>query len=237
MDISNFFPVLYRGIISLATLFLVTKVVGKKQVSEFSLFDYVIGISIGNFAAEMTINIDSPEFDGIIAVVIFGGIAYIVSFLTLHSIKLRKFFMGEPTIIIQNGLLLRKNMKKARLDINNLLEEARIKGFFDLSEIQYGILEANGEMSFMPYAEYQPMTPKDNMLKVKKKELAGNVIVDGIINYEILSLYNKNEEWLKNYLKNKNIKIKDVLLGTIDSMDNVKLFLANEDVIPLNILE
>ena len=105
MDINynELFNVVIRGLLSLITLFLVTKLIGKKQVSQLSLFDYVIGISIGNFAAEMTINLESEELYGIIAVLLFGGIAYLVSVGTMKSIKLRRFFMGSPTILIEHG--------------------------------------------------------------------------------------------------------------------------------------
>ncbi len=238
MQLANFFPVLYRALISLATLFIVTKIVGKKQVSEFSLFDYVIGISIGNFAAEMTINLDSPELDGILAVLIFGVVAYFVSYLTLHSIFLRRFFMGTPTMIIQDGKLLRKNMKKSRLDMNNLLEEARIKGYFDISKIQYGVLEANGEMSFLPYAEYQPLTPKVMNQKVIKECLIGNVIIDGKLMSDNLKLLGKDEKWLLKQLKDKGIKKqKEVLLATLDETGKLVIFRGNDDIVPLNVLE
>ena len=112
-----------RAMISLVTLFLITKMLGKKQVSQLSLFDYVIGISIGNFAAEMTINLESDYLHGILAVVIFGIVAYFVSILTMKSIHLRRYFMGTPTLLIQDGKLLEKNMKKVRYDINDLLEQ------------------------------------------------------------------------------------------------------------------
>ena len=238
MEFTNFYAVLFRALISLATLFIVTKVIGKKQVSELSIFDYVIGISIGNFAAEMTINMDSPEVDGIIAVLIFGAIAYIVSFLTLHSIGLRRFFIGTPTMIIQDGKLLRNNMKKARLDMNDLLEEARIKGYFDLSQIQFGILEANGEMSFLPYAEYQPMTPKIMNQKVSKNCLTGNVVIDGVIMKNNLEKLGKSKEWLEKQLHDKGIKNKkEILLATLDQADKLIIYRDNEDVIPLDILE
>ena len=98
--------VTFRAILSLITLFIVTKMIGKKQVSELSLFDYVIGISIGNFAAEMTLNLDVKISHGVLAVIIFGVIAYVISILTMKSIKLRRFFIGVPTIIIEDGNLL-----------------------------------------------------------------------------------------------------------------------------------
>ncbi len=238
MDFSNFLAVLYRAIISLATLFIVTKLIGKKQVSELSLFDYVIGISIGNFAAEMTINLDSPEFDGILAVLIFGLVAYIVSWITLKSIVLRRFFMGTPTMIIQDGKLLRRNMKKMKLDMNDLLEEARIKGYFDISQLQYGVMEANGEMSFLPFPEYQPLTPKVMNQKVNKSFLIGNVIIDGKIMKNNLKKLGKDSEWLMKQLKEKGIQNKrDVLLATLDETGKLTLYRDNQDIIPLDILE
>ena len=87
-EISEFISVTIRAILSLITLFLITKMLGKKQVSQLSLFDQVIGISIGNFAAEMTINLESNELNGIWAVVLFGFFAYLVSYLTMKSIIL-----------------------------------------------------------------------------------------------------------------------------------------------------
>ena len=108
INIRELFDVSHRALLSLITLFLVTKMLGKKQVSQLSLFDYVIGISIGNFAAEMTINLETNEFNGILAVVLFGVFAYTISFLTTKSIHLRRFFQGTPTIIIQKGKILER---------------------------------------------------------------------------------------------------------------------------------
>ena len=110
-----------RAIFSLVILFLVTRMIGKKQVSELSLFDYVISISIGNFAAEMTMNLDSQVLSGAISVVIFGLIAMIVSIITMKSIILRRFFIGTPTILIQDGKFIYKNLKRVKIDINDFL--------------------------------------------------------------------------------------------------------------------
>ena len=91
LDFAELGNVTLRAVSSLVTLFLVTKMLGKKQVSQLSLFDYVIGISIGNFAAEMTINLESNEINGILAVIIFGFFAYLVSYLTMKSMSMRRF--------------------------------------------------------------------------------------------------------------------------------------------------
>lgn len=237
MSTTNFFPVLYRSLISLLTLFFVAKIIGKKQISEMSLFDYVIGISIGNFAAEMTINLDSPEFDGIVAVVIFGGIAYLVSYLCLKSITLRRFVMGTPTVIIQEGKIIKKNMKKVRLDMNDLLEEARIKGYFDLSELQYGIMEANGEMSFLPYAKYQPLTREDMNKSVHKNFLNASIIIDGKIIKSNLKKMGKSVEWLNKQLIKNKYDIKEIMLCTIDNKDNLSYYFNDKELQPFDALE
>lgn len=107
--------VILRSLVSLVTLFLVTKMIGKKQVSQFSLFDYVIGISIGNFAAELALNLESEYLHGIVAVVIFGIVAYLVNLITMKNLKIRQFFIGKPTLLIKKGKILYKNLQKTDL--------------------------------------------------------------------------------------------------------------------------
>lgn len=238
MEFNNFFPVLFRSLVSLITLFIVAKIIGKKQISELSLFDYVIGISIGNFAAEMTINLDSPEFDGILAVFIFGFIAYLISYLSMKSIFIRRYFMGTPTIIIQDGKIIKKNMKKAKIDVNDLLEEARIKGYFDLSELQYGIMEANGEMSFLPHSQYKPVVFEDLDKKKSPGSLLVNIIIDGKTMKKNLKTAGKDEEWLEQQLKVKGYNDKKkIILCTLDNQEKLTFYLDDENISPFNVLE
>lgn len=226
-----------RSLISLIVLFLVTKIIGKKQVSELSLFDYVIGISIGNFAAEMTINMDAPYIHGIIALMVFGVSAYAVSFLTMKSITLRRWIIGTPTLIIQNGKIIEKNLKKVLIDINDLLEQCRTAGYFDLNEIEYAIMEANGKLSILPVSEYKPVTPKDMQLKVPASSLCANVIIDGNIMKNNLENMNKTEAWLLKELKVKGYQKKDILLAILDNQEKLTIYKKNENVKPHNILE
>lgn len=222
---------------SLITLFLVTKLIGKKQVSQLSLFDYVIGISIGNFAAEMTINLESEELYGIIAVLLFGGIAYLVSVGTMKSIKLRRFFMGSPTILIEHGKILQNNFYKVKYDINDMLEQCRVNGYFDISEIDYAIVEANGELSILAKSEYLPVNRTDMKLKVSKNGLCANVIIDGKVMYNNLKKINKDEKWLNKELKLKGKDISDIILATVDINDKVVFYERNKGVVSLDVLE
>ena len=227
-----------RAISSLITLFLVTKMLGKKQVSQLSLFDYVIGISIGNFAAEMTINLESNEINGIWAVVLFGLFAYLVSYLTMKSIVMRRFFMGTPTVIIQNGKILEKNLKKVKFDINDMLEEIRSNGYFDLSQVEYALMEANGKLSILPKSEYRPLTPSDMNKKVTKEGLCANIIIDGKIMHSNLKNMNKDKKWLQNQLKVKGYSdLSKILLATLDINDKIVVYERNENLKINNVLE
>lgn len=239
MDINynELFNVVIRGLLSLITLFLVTKLIGKKQVSQLSLFDYVIGISIGNFAAEMTINLESEELYGIIAVLLFGGIAYLVSVGTMKSIKLRRFFMGSPTILIEHGKILQDNFYKVKYDINDMLEQCRVNGYFDISEIDYAIVEANGELSILAKSEYLPVNRNDMKLKVSKNGLCANVIINGKVMYNNLKKINKDEKWLNKELKLKGKDISDIILATVDINDKVVFYERNKGVVSLDVLE
>ncbi len=234
---SEIMQTIFRALISLITLFLITKLIGKKQVSQLSLFDYVIGISIGNFAAEMIINLESEEIYGILAVVIFGVIAYLVSILTMKSIVLRRFFSGEPTILIQNGKIIKSSLKKVRFDINDLLEVLRCKGFFDISQVEYALMEANGEVSVLPKVEYRPVIVKDLNLKLPNEDLVANIVIDKKIMPQALENMNKSKAWLMHELEVKGISLEDILLATLDSNEKLIIYKQEFDEKVKNILE
>lgn len=227
-----------RSLFSLIALFLITKLIGRKQVSELSLFDYVIGISIGNFAAEMTINLDAPYMHGIIAVIVFGLSAYLVSLFSMKSICLRRWIIGTPILMIQNGKILEKNMKKVMIDVNDLLEQCRAAGYFDLSEIEYAVMEANGKLSILPKSEYKPLTPNDMKVKVNKACLCANIIIDGNIMKKNLKNMNKTEDWLKQELKVKGYQDTDnILLATLDNQEKLTVYEKNQDIKVHDVLE
>ena len=226
-ELVEILDVILRCLVCLITLFFVTKMIGKKQVSQFSLFDYVIGISIGNFAAEMALNLDSEYLHGTVAVIVFGIVAYLVSILTLKNLKLRKFFIGAPTIIIEDGKILYKNLKRTKFDINDLLEECRINGYFDISEIDYALMEANGKISFLPKTDYQQPTNKDLNIKKQKTGLCANLIIDGQIIHESLRIMHKDEAWLKHEIKIKGYALEDIILATLDLEETFKVYGKN----------
>lgn len=223
MDLnSETLNVCIRSFFSLMFLFLATKLIGKKQASELNLFDYVLSISIGNFAAEISLNTDSNFLNGVAAVLVFALTYVIISILSMKSIKLRKYITGTPTIIIKDGNFVYESFKKLRLDINDFLQTCRLNGYFDISVLKYAIMESNGSISFLPYESYTPVIYKDTNYVSDKQNLKVNIIIDGKVIHNNLASLNKNEEWLESKIKGK--KIKDILLATLDYDDNLTIY-------------
>ena len=237
-DMVEIGEVIIRSLFSLLTLFFLTKLLGKKQVSQLSLFDYVIGISIGNFAAEISINTDVPYINGIVAVIVFGLFAYLISVGTMKSIILRRFFIGTPTVLIQNGNLMYKNMKKVKFDVNDLLEECRNNNYFDVSQIEYALLEANGKLSILPKSDNTPLTRKDMNVKSEKAALVANIIIDGKFMNNNIKNMNKDISWIKSNLKVMGYKnISNILLATLDTNEKINVYLKDDNIKPLTVIE
>ena len=235
MDIFN---VIIRSLGALAVLFFITKLIGRKQVSELSLFDYVIGISIGNFAAEIVLNYEIPYVSGVIAVITFGVVAYIVSVITMKSMCLRRFFIGSPVVVIQDGKILEQSMRKLRIDVNDLLEQIRNNGYFDLDEVAYAIMEANGKINVLPKSENKTVTNKDMKIKTKNASICSNIIIDGKVMENNLKAIGKDEEWLLHELKIIGYRyIKDILLATVDENEKIKVYERNINTKKLAVLE
>lgn len=233
----EYIEIVIRSILSLTSLFFITKLLGKKQVSQLSLFDYVIGISIGNLAAEMSINIEINYLHGLLSMITFGLIAFFISYITMKSIYLRRFFIGVPTLLIQNGKILEKNLKNVKFDVNDLLEECRSAGYFDLNEIEYAVMEVNGTLSVLPKSENKPVTLKDMNLKSNKSSLCANIVIDGHVMKNNLKNMNKEESWLEKELKVKGVKLENILLATLDNQEKLTIYRRNEDIEVQNVLE
>lgn len=229
MDINEALSIIPRSLISLVTLFIATKILGKKQVSELSLFDYVIGISIGNFTAEMILVLDNQLINGVVAILTFGIMGYIISYISTKSIIFRRFMIGTPTIIMSNGKLLYQSFKNLNIDINDFLEQARIAGYFDITQINYAIMEANGDISFL--------LKEDSNSNNKQGILPANVIIDSNIMHENIKETDKSESWFIKELKKQGYtSYENILLATY-SNNNLTIYRKNENIKPKNVLE
>ena len=225
MDYQTMGSVFIRSIVTIVVLFLLAKVMGKKQISQLNLFDYIVGITIGSVAADISLELNKSFLDGVICMLVFGLTGALVSYVTLKSIKLRRFFTGTPSIIIENGKIIEEGLKKVKFDINDLMEELRGAGYFNIDEVAYAVMETNGKISFLPKDGDKPVTKKDMDLKIIPSSLVANIIIDGKIMMNNLKAMNKDEKWLSHELKVLGYKdLDEILLATLDSNDKIMVY-------------
>lgn len=210
---------------SVIVLFLLTKLMGYRQMSQLSMFDYINGITIGSIAAEMATSLEDDFLKPLIAMVIYGAVSILISIFTSKSIKFRRIISGKSLILYDNHRLYQNNLKKSKLDIDEFLIQCRNNGYFNLSDIQTAILESNGKISFLPVSSKRPATPNDLDLKPQEESIQINVILDGKILEENLKETGNDEVWLKKQLKaQKDIKLSDVFLATCDRNNKLQIF-------------
>ena len=226
----EFFYVLIKSIGSIIALFFFTKAMGRKQVSQLNLYDYVVGITIGSVAAEISINLESRFWHGLIVMSVYTIVSILIAHLTAKSIKIRRFVVGTPIILIEDGKIIEKMLEKSKIDLSDLLQEARNNGYFDISEIEFAIMEPNGKISFLPKSKYAALTPNDMKIKVPYKGLCSNLVIDGNIMSNNLKVINKDDKWLLTRLKKLGYNdVSDLLLVTCDSNEKLTVYRKGED--------
>ncbi len=224
--------VLLRSIISIVVLFILTKLMGAKQISQLTFFDYAIGISIGSIAADIAADIESSYLDAVISMGIYAGVAILISYVTTKSMKARRLLTGTPTILIDKGHILKQNLSRSKFDINDLLCECRVSGYFNIADLEYAIMEPNGRISFIPKAAKKPVTAEDLNLTPSQEKLVANIIIEN------LKAMGKNEDWLLHHLKQQNIKNKDdIILATLDEDNNLSVYLEGQKQKKLQIMD
>jgi len=229
--------VIIRGILSLIVLFLLTKLMGRKQVQQLTLFDYTIGISIGSIAAEMVLNSDVHWLNGVTAMTVYAAIALLISHLTCKFLPARRILSGTPVVLLQKGELMVENFKKIQLDLNEFLSECRSNGYFDLSQLDYALIESNGKLSFLPKSQFSPLTPLDMGQKPAPSRMTANVILDGKVMEVHLRLIGRDEAWLSEQLKKQGIKHPKEVFLAISQGDTLTVYRKFPSRPPKNLLE
>lgn len=214
---------------SLLVLFILTKLMGNKEMSQLSMFDYIIGITIGSIAAEMSTALESDFMQPLLAMIIYALASILISFVSYKSLKVNRFLSGPSLILLDNGEIYRKNLKKAKLDLSEFLVQCRTNGYFNLSDLQTAILEPNGKISFLPKADKRPATPSDFSISPPIDMVVVNVILDGQVLKENLYHTGNDELWLEKKLASQGIEnITDIYLATCDCNNNLSIFLKKD---------
>lgn len=208
---------------SIVVLFILTKIMGNRQMSQLSMFDYINGITIGSIAAEMATSLED-FYQPLIAMIVYGLFTALISVITNKSVCLRRFITGETMFLYDNGKLFEKNFKRARLDLSEFLTICRNSGYFNLANLQSAILESNGKISFIPLSTQRPLTPQDMNLSPQQERAVIDVVMDGKILKENLKHTGNNEQWLEKELHHQGVKLPDVFLATCDDSNNLSVY-------------
>lgn len=218
---NEFIHVLLRSAIAFFTLLIFTRMLGRQQVSQLSFFDYIVGITVGSIAADII------DFDRKLALQLLGlgawmGLALLLQVITLKSHKLSKIIDGNPVVVIRNGKILEQNMSKMRYKTKELFEQLRLKGAYNLADVEFAILETNGELSVLKKSQYQPVTPQDLNIPSKYDGISTALILEGQVIHKNLEKCKLNLPWLLDELNKQGIKdIKEVFAASLDTSGNL----------------
>ena len=206
---------------------ILSKLIGIKIISQMNFFDFIMAVSVGSMIAKIIIDKDHVVFSGIIALIIFTLLTIATSYLNLKSYAARRIINAKTLILVENGRIVDKNMRKLRLTINELMMKLREKDVFNLEDVQFAIMESNGQLSVLIKSNKKPITPDDMNLKVKSLSLINDIIIDGKIIDKNLEIVGVDKSWLQSELKRKIINnIEDIFYAGIDQ--NKKLIISQK---------
>lgn len=209
--------IIYKTSITFFTLFFLTRMLGKKQLSHLTFFNYVTGITIGSIAANIISNMDKPFLADILGMVWWYILTALLAFIGLKFGNLRNIIDGQPTIVIKKGQIVKKALQKSSLNMDDLSMMLREQEVFTITEVEYGILEPDGKLSVMKKPQNQQITKSDMNLPVSDLiYLPSEIIVDGKVVKKNLKELGLNETWLEDQLKQQNFNsVKEILYAEI----------------------
>ncbi len=226
--------IIIRSIVFLTVLFFMTKLLGQKQLTQLSVFEYIFGIVIGGIVAIHASTLKSTFMHGFIAMVILFFVAFVIEFISIKNKTFRDFFMGKSTVLIKDGKIMEDNMKKVRYSADDLLENMRGKDVFKIADVEFAVLEPNGIINVLPKTENQPLTPKDMGMNLPQQKEPQTVVMDGKMLLEPLADQSLNPNWLETELDKMNIAIENVFLGQVDSSGQLTVDLFDDQIeVPL----
>lgn len=215
--------------LSIVVLFVLTKLMGQRQIAQLSMYDYVTGITIGSIAAELAIAPPEAEVIAyIVSMIIYTGAEILFAFASDKSIFLRYFIEGRPLVLYDKGKLFVKNLSRAKLDVNEFLSIVREQGYFNITDIEYALLEPNGKVSILPLSSKRPLTPEDMSLNPEQTRPIHPVILNGKVLEKNLAMLGYDRRWLFLRLSEQNAPVPvDIVLATCDSKGNITVYPDN----------
>ena len=213
-----------RTVILYIVLIAVVRLMGKRQIGQMEPSEFVVTMLVANLASIPMQDGGIPLYSGFVPIVTVLGLELVLSALSMRSVKLRKILCGKPVILIENGNILQKNLRKTRVTLDELTGHLREKDVLDLKAVQYAILETNGNLSVFPYPKEKPASAKEAGIQVKKQYFPITLISDGKLMGENLKVAQKSEQWVQRVLQERNSSVEQTWLLTVDGSDKIVFY-------------
>jgi len=205
-----------RTLLGFAILLILTRLLGKKQLSQLTIFTYITGIVLGEITGMMVLDKSIPVLDGIIALVLWSALVFVIEIISLKSAKARVVMDGEPEIVIKKGRIVEKSLKKQRLNLDDLAMQLRLHQVFSVMDVEYAILEPNGALTVMKKSGKDPVTKEDMQIPQEPVGMPSEIITDGKVVEKNLPELGYTRQELDAELRRQGIiKIKDVLYAEL----------------------
>ncbi|MCG0277427.1 MAG: DUF421 domain-containing protein [Thermanaeromonas sp.] len=199
--------VIFQTLLAFAAILIYTRILGKQQVGQLTFFEYINGITFGSIAAALATDIDPDRtWLHFLGLTLFAALTWGAGYVALISRPTRKLISGEPTVVIHNGKILEQNMRKMRYNVDELAMQLRQKNVFDIADVEYAILEPDGNLSVLLKSQKRPLTPADLKLPTRYEGVPTELVVDGEILFENLKQVNLDEKWLEQQLKAQGVE-------------------------------
>lgn len=208
--------VFLRTLFIYITVLLLMRLMGKREVGQLSNFDLVVAIMIAEIAVFPMQELQKPLYLGLIPIFVLVGAEILISYLCLHFRLLRRLIDGYPSVLISKGKIMEKEMRRQRYNLNDLLVQLRQKNIFNISDVEYAILETSGELSVMLKNSKRPLTAEDLNLTPSNEDIPVPVVLDGEILRENLEYLGLSLNWLGEELKRCGLEVKNVLYASLD---------------------
>lgn len=210
--------VLFRVITILLVFLIVALLLNKRHLGRYTIFDFITAVTMGSVAGADMSDVEEPHGPRIFALIIIGLVHVLFTKMLINNRKLGKLVTFDPTMIIQNGKIAVKNLKKVRYTLDDLISHLRENGVFDIGEVEFAILEPNGKLSFLKKSQHLNLTPADMNIPTLYKGIGIPLIMEGKIDHSKLDGVMLTEEWLFAQLKEQGIKdVQEIFLAVLNT--------------------
>jgi uncharacterized membrane protein YcaP (DUF421 family) len=223
--------VLFRSVLAFFTTLVLIRLIGKKQPSRMNPFYFINYVVLGMIAAMISLGIIGNLVIGFIALAVWGLLPIALEYLSLKSKWIHDLFNGRETVLIKQGKIMEESLFEVRLTGEELLRELRSKNIFNVSEVEFAVMETTGEINVLPKSENKPLTPSDFGQKVAPCTESQTVILDGNILDEPLAAMGLNRNWLNLQLERLGVSLTNVFIGQVDSSGDLYLDLFDDAII------